>query len=348
MEFSVAEVASLLGGKVEGDATRIVRSLEKIEVAEEGGLAFLSNPKYNSFLYTTRASAVLIKEDFVVQQPVSATLIRVTDPYTAFTQLLEFVENQLQQMLTGREEPCFVHETAQIGANVYIGAFAYIGANAVLEDGVKIYPQAYVGQYCSIGAGTVVYAGAKLYHRTEIGERCIIHSGVVIGCDGFGHAPQPDGTYRKIPQTGTVVVGNDCEIGANTTIDRATMGTTVIASGVKMDNLIQIAHNVEVGKNTVIAAQAGVSGSSKIGDNAQIGGQVGVSGHITLADRVRIGAKAGIMTSIVEEGSAWLGAPAQPFSLFMRSQTIFRHLPELERRVTTLEREAETRKNAGE
>lgn len=341
MQATAAELAALLGGTVEGDASRRIHTVAKIEEAGEGSLAFLANPKYEEYLYQTQASAVLVRRDLELKDSVAATLIRVDDPYTAFTKILEEAGRRQAMAISGIEQPSHVDPRATLGENCYVGAFAYIGPGCRIGSNVKIYPQAYIGPGTVLGDDTIVYSGAKIYHQTQIGSRCIVHANAVIGADGFGHAPQPDGSYRKIPQLGIVVLEDDVEVGANTTIDRATMGETRIGQGTKLDNLIQIAHNVEVGQHVVIAAQAGISGSTKIGDFSQIGGQVGLSGHIKIAARTRIGAQSGIMSSIEEDGQTLLGAPAMDSKAFFKMNVLMRNLPEMEARLRVLERQWE-------
>ncbi|MDE7376020.1 MAG: UDP-3-O-(3-hydroxymyristoyl)glucosamine N-acyltransferase [Muribaculaceae bacterium] len=338
MEFSAESIAALIKGKVEGDPQAAVYTFAKIEEGHPGALSFLANPKYTHFIYETKSTIVLVSNDFVAERPITATLIRVQDPYEAIAHLLEIVKQATTQLPTGVEQPSFVAEGVDLPQGVYVGAFAYIGRGAKLGKDVKIYPQAYVGEGVEIGEGTIINPGVKIYHGCKIGKRCIIHSGAVIGADGFGFAPDADGTYSKIPQMGIVEIGDDVEIGANTTIDRAMMGATRLANGVKLDNLIQIAHNVQVGRNTAMAAQAGIAGSAKIGDNCMIGGQVGVSGHITIGNRAQIGAQAGIPNS-VKEGVRLLGTPAVPALDFAKQCALMKRLPDLFNRVESLEKQ---------
>ena len=314
----------------------MVEQLAKIEDATAGSLSFLSNPKYEQYLYTTKASIVIVNQDLKLDKPVASTLIRVKNAYTAFSSLLQ-IYNKMRLDKTGVEQPVFIHPSAKIGKNVYIGAFTYIDKDVVIQDNSKIYPHVYIGENVNIGADTTLFPGVSVYFDCVIGERVIIHSGTVIGSDGFGFAPQDDGTYKKINQIGNVVIENDVEIGANTVIDRATMGSTIIRQGVKLDNLIQVAHNVEIGKNTVIAAQSGISGSTKIGENAVIGGQVGIVGHINIASGTQIQAQSGVNRTIADEGKKWSGTPAAPYNAQMRSQVVYSRLPELERRLEELE-----------
>lgn len=343
MEITVGQLAQLIGGRVEGNPDTVVSRFSPIEEAGPGALTFLSNPKYQHHLYTTHASAVLVSNDFVPEKEYSAALIRVADVYSTLSQLLEKFNTQ-QVTKTGREEPSYVAGSATLGEDVYIGAFAYVGENARLGNNVKIFPQVYLGDNVEIGDNTVIYSGAKLYSGTRIGSSCILHAGCVIGSDGFGFAPQPDGSYKKIPQTGNVIIGDDVEIGANTTIDRATMKSTVIENGVKLDNLIQVAHNVEIGENTAIAAQAGISGSTKLGKRMVVGGQVGIVGHITLADGTQIGAQSGVSKTISEPGKKWFGSPADEYKQAIRASVVFKKLPELYDEIKALKEELKTLK----
>jgi len=337
MQFTAQQIGILLNGSVDGNPDVTVSKLGKIEDAEEGALSFLANPKYEPFLYDTKASAVIVSESFTPTAPVHTTLIRVNDAYSAFSILLEKY-NSFKRNKVGIEEPSFIHPTAKIGQDVYIGAFAYIGANAVVGNNSKVYPQAYLGDNAELGEESTLFSGVKIYADCKVGSRVTIHSGTVVGSDGFGFAPQPDGSYSKVSQIGNVIIEDDVEIGANTSIDCATMGSTIIRKGVKLDNLIQIAHNVEIGSNTVIAAQTGISGSTKVGEQSVIGGQVGIVGHITLAKGTQIQAKSGINHSITEEGKKWAGAPATTYTSHMRAQVVLNRLPELERRIEELEK----------
>jgi UDP-3-O-[3-hydroxymyristoyl] glucosamine N-acyltransferase len=338
MQFTAKQISEFLNGAVEGDENVKVGELAKIEEGKPGTLCFLSNPKYENFLYSTKASVVIVADSFLPTQPVTCTLVKVQDPYSAFSLLLEKYNEaiNLGKTQTGVEDPCMIHPSAKIGKNVYIGAFCTIDENVVIGDDCKIYGQVYIGADTQIGNGCTFFPGVKLYNRTEIGNNVIIHSNAVIGSDGFGFAPQADGSYNKIAQIGNVVIEDDVEIGANTTIDRATMGSTYIRKGAKLDNLIQIAHNVEVGGHTVVAAQTGISGSTKLGENSVIGGQVGIAGHLNLGKRTQIGAQAGINFD-TEENKQWHGSPAQPLKEWMRSTVIFKKLPEVDKRVRELE-----------
>lgn len=336
MQFTANQIATLLGGYVEGNPDVLVNQLAKIEEGDEGSLAFLSNPKYESFLYQTNASAVIVNEDLQLQKEVDTTLIRVKDAYLAFSELLK-IYHQLRNERSGVEEPSFVHESAVVGSDLYLGAFSYIGRDVKIGNHVKIYPQVYIGDGVVIGDNAIIFPGVKIYYDCKIGNNAVLHSGVVVGSDGFGFAPQQDGTYSKVPQIGNVIIEDDVEIGANTVIDRATLGATVIKKGVKLDNLIQIAHNVEIGSHTVVAAQTGISGSTKIGDHVVLGGQVGVVGHIQIAAGSQVQAQSGINRSIDQENKKWGGSPAMPYNSNLRSQVIYGKLPALEQRLAELE-----------
>ncbi|NDC77995.1 MAG: UDP-3-O-(3-hydroxymyristoyl)glucosamine N-acyltransferase, partial [Chitinophagia bacterium] len=319
------------------DAGACVTSFAKIEEAAQGQLAFLANPKYEDHLYTTRASVVIVHSGLVPRVPVAASLVRVDDPYGAFAKLLATYQQMTEHRPSGIEQPSHVAPGARIGKDVYIGAFAYVAEGAVVGDGAQIYPQTYVGRNAHIGEGSVLHPGVKVYHDCVIGKHVVVHAGTIIGGDGFGFAPQKDGSYAKVPQLGRVVVEDHVEIGANTCIDRATMGATVIRKGTKLDNLVQIAHNVEVGSDTVIAAQAGISGSTKVGDRVQIGGQAGLAGHITIAEGSRINGQSGVTKSIRKARSAVNGTPAFEHTDYLRTQAVARKLPELEKRILELE-----------
>ncbi len=332
MKFTARQISEILHGSIEGDAEVCVNRLSKIEEGGEGSISFLANPKYTHHIYDTTASVVIVNADFEPTAPIATTLIRVENAYTAFTQLLEFYDNYMKSLKCGIEQPSFQSPKATLGEGLYLGAFSYIGDGAVIGDNVKIYPQVYIGDGVSIGSGTVIYAGAKIYSGCKIGRDCVIHAGVVIGADGFGFAPQMDGTYKKIPQTGGVIIEDYVEVGANTAIDRATMGNTVIGRGTKLDNLIQIAHNVAVGENTVIASQTGVAGSTKIGSSCMIGGQVGFAGHITVGDRVQIAAQSGIISDVKDDAGI-MGAPAFDHKEYVKSYVYFRRLPQLSKKI---------------
>jgi UDP-3-O-[3-hydroxymyristoyl] glucosamine N-acyltransferase len=337
MQFTAQDISFLLNGTVEGDPSVTVSQLAKIEEGATGSLSFLANPKYEQYLYTTNASVVIVNNDLQLTGPVTATLIRVENAYSAFSVLLEKY-NTFKLNKKGIEQPCFIHPTAQIGAEPYIGAFAYIGLNAKIGDNCKIYPNVNISDNVTIGNNVTLFSGVTVYFDCVIGDNVIVHSGAVIGSDGFGFAPNPDGTYTKVAQIGNVILEDDVEVGSNTTIDRATMGSTVIRKGVKLDNLIQIAHNVEIGANTVIAAQAGISGSTKIGENVIMGGQVGLVGHISIANRSQFQAQSGVNRTIAEEGKKWAGTPATLYSANMRSNVVISRLPELEKRINELEK----------
>lgn len=336
MELTASQLAALVNGQVEGDENVKVNTFAKIEEGHPGALSFLANPKYTNFIYTTESSIVLVRRDFVAEHPVKATLIRVDDPYATVAHLLDMVSKMNQVEKRGIEMPSFVAEGVNVPDDAYVGAFAYIGNGVKIGAGAKIYPQAYVGAGCEIGDGTILYPGVKVYDGCKIGKRCILHSGAVIGADGFGFAPV-DGHYEKIPQTGNVVIDDDVEIGANTTIDRAMMGATHIGKGVKLDNLIQIAHNCSVGDNTVMAAQVGIAGSAKIGAQCMIGGQVGIVGHISIADGTHIGAQSGV-NKATKPGDRIMGAPAVEMGEYARGLVYVKKLGSLYDKVKELEK----------
>lgn len=338
MQFSAQQIAQLLQGTVEGDANVCVHSFAKIEEARPNDLAFLANPKYLPHLYTTQAGIILVNNDLVLEKPIVATLIRVEDAYSALATLLNLY-NSRQKPLVGIEQPCYIHETATIEEGVYIGAFSYIGAGAKIGKQTQIFPHSYIGANVTIGQNTTLYSGVKVYHNCQIGNHCILHAGVVIGSDGFGFAPQTDGSFQKIPQIGNVILKNFVEIGANTCIDRATMGSTILHDGVKLDNLIQVAHNVEIGENTVIAAQTGIAGSTKLGKNCLIGGQVGFVGHIVVADGTKINAQSGIAKSITTPNEAYGGSPAFAYKENVRANIVFKQLPDIEKRLREVEQQ---------
>jgi UDP-3-O-[3-hydroxymyristoyl] glucosamine N-acyltransferase len=336
MTFTAAQIALLINGRMEGDANALVSSFGKIEEAVAGQLSFFANPKYEDFLYTTGASVIIINDSFELKQPVKATLIWVKDAYSAFAVLLTHYQQMMQQQMIGVQEPVYISKSASYGKNIFIGAFAYLSDNVTVGDGCKIYPHVFLGDGVKVGNHTVIHPGVKIYNNCVIGHNVIIHAGTVIGSDGFGFAPQTDGSFKKVPQIGNVVLEDNVEIGANTTIDRATMGSTIIKAGAKLDNLIQIAHNVEIGNSTVIAAQTGISGSTKIGKGVMIGGQAGVVGHITIGDGVKINAQSGVSKTL-EPGKAVTGSPAQDFTASLRTQAMIRKLPEMEKRIKELE-----------
>ncbi len=338
MEFTAAQIAGILNGEIEGDETIVVRGLSKIEEGKINTLSFLANPKYEEFIYSTQASVAIVNKSFVPSAalPNSLTLIKVDDAYACFAKLLE-AYNQFRVKQAKIEQPSFISESAKVSDDLYLGAFAYIADGVVIGKDVKIYPNAYIGDNVKIGDGCVIYAGAKIYADCIIGNHCVIHAGAVIGADGFGFAPNQENGYNKVPQIGNVILEDFVEIGANTCVDRATLGSTVLRKGVKLDNLVQIAHNVELGENTAMAAQVGVAGSTKIGKRVQVGGQVGISGHIKIADDVKIAAQSGIPNDIRNEGEILLGSPAIPIDDFKKSYFGFRKLPQILKRLQDLE-----------
>ena len=343
MEFTASVIAGFLKGEIEGDPEVKVYTIAKIEEGQEGALSFLANPKYEHYIYTTGSSVVLVNKTFVPAQKVSATLIRVDNAYESFASLLLLVD-QARPRKTGIHPTAVIESSAKIGSDIYVGPYAYIGENAVIGDACSVYPHVYIGDNTRVGKKCIIYPGVKIYHECVLGENCIIHAGTVIGSDGFGFAPQSDNEYMKIPQLGNVILEDNVEIGANVTVDRATMGSTIIRSGVKLDNLIQIGHNVEVGENTVMAALSGISGSTKLGKNCMVGGQVGFAGHIKIADGTRIGAQAGILGEIKEENTAIIGSPAFDIKQFMKSTVLFKRLPEMKTRIDRIEKEVESLK----
>ena len=340
MEFSANDIATLLNGEVEGNGNVKVSNISKIDQPIPGTLTFLSNPTYTKYIYTTTASIVIVNKDFIPENNLSCTLIRVEDAYVALAKLLDFYTKTKPSKI-GIEQPSFVSNSAKLGEQIYLGAFAYIGDNAQIGNNVKIYPHVYVGDNVKIGDNSILYSGVKIYAGCSIGISCVFHSGSVIGADGFGFAPNPDGTYTKIEQIGNVIIEDNVEIGANTTVDSATMGSTIIGKGVKLDNLIQIGHNCEIGENTVMAGQAGIAGSTIIGKNCVLGGQAAISGHITIGDGTKIGPRSGVMSS-VKPNSVLLGAPALDFKLAMKTFSIIRNLPELRNDVIELQKKVKT------
>lgn len=337
MQFTAAQIALIINARVEGNPDAVVSSFGKIEEAKHGQLAFLANPKYEDYLYSTGASVIILNDIQELKEPIGSTLLRVSDPYTAFATLLSKYQEMITQQMVGIQEPSYISQSAVLGDNIFVGAFAYIGDNVKVGSNVKIYPNAYIGNNVIIGDNTILHPGVRIYHDCVVGRNVSIHAGTVIGSDGFGFAPQADGSFKKVPQIGNVVIEDNVEIGANSTIDRATMGSTLIKSGAKLDNLIQVAHNVEVGHHTVIAAQAGVSGSTKIGNNVMIGGQAGIVGHIQIADNAKINAQSGVSKSIKIPHTAVTGSPAFEYTSALRSQAVTRNLPELEKRIKELE-----------
>ena len=337
MQFSAQQIGALIGGKIEGDANQSIAAFAKIEEAKLADLAFLANPKYEEFLYTTQAGIVIIDEKLELKYPINSTLIRVKDPYASFAQLMQHYQQISAQQLVGIQEPSYIHPSATIGKDVFIGAFSYGGEHATIEDNVKIHPQVFVGSKVRVGQSSILHPGVKIYHECQVGQNVIIHAGTVVGSDGFGFAPTEDGTYQKVPQLGNVVIEDNVEIGANTCIDRATMGSTIIKRGTKLDNLLQVGHNVEIGEDSVIAAQTGISGSTKIGKRVMIGGQVGINGHITVANGTKVGGQSGITKTIKEPNTSLNGTPAVDYMASMRSQAMLRRLPELEKKIKELE-----------
>ncbi|WP_418603897.1 UDP-3-O-(3-hydroxymyristoyl)glucosamine N-acyltransferase [Hwangdonia sp.] len=336
MKFTAQQIADILEGEVVGNPDVEVSRLSKIEEGTEGSLTFLANPKYTSYIYSTKASIAIVNKVFDPEVDIETTLIKVDDAYKSFSKLLEYY-NQIKNVKTGIESPAFISDSARHGEDVYIGAFSYIGENVNIGSNVKIYPNAYIGDNVVIDDYTVIFSGAKIYSDCIIGKHCVINSGVIIGADGFGYAPTEKGQYNKVPQIGNVIIEDFVEVGAATTIDRATLGSTIIRSGVKLDNQIQIAHNVEIGKNTVIAAQTGVAGSTKIGENCQIGGQVGIVGHITIGSNVKIQAQSGIGRN-VKDNEVLQGSPALPYADFNKSYVHFKNLPKIVRNINDLEK----------
>ncbi|MCB4808532.1 UDP-3-O-(3-hydroxymyristoyl)glucosamine N-acyltransferase [Tamlana sp. 62-3] len=336
MKFTAQQIASILEGDVVGNPDIEVFKLSKIEEGQAGALTFLANPKYTSYIYSTKASITIVNKTFEPENPVETTLIKVDDAYKSFSKLLEYY-NQVKMNKTGIENPSFISESASYGENIYLGAFSYVGDNVVIGDNVKIFPNAYLGDNVKIGDNVVVFAGAKVYSDCIIGNNCVINSGAIIGADGFGFAPNEEGEYIKVPQTGNVILEDNVDIGAGTTIDRATLGSTIIRKGVKLDNQIQIAHNVEIGKNTVIAAQTGVAGSTKIGENCIIGGQVGIVGHIAIGNNVKIQAQSGIGRNI-KDNEVLQGSPALGYGDYNKSYVYFKNLPKIVKNINEIEK----------
>jgi UDP-3-O-[3-hydroxymyristoyl] glucosamine N-acyltransferase len=343
MEFTAATIAGFLKGEIDGNPDIKVNTIAKIEEGQPGALSFLANPKYEHYIYETKSSIVLVNKGFVPSAKINATLIRVENSYEAFASLLRLVD-QARPRKKGIHSTAVIEASAKIGSDVFIGACAYIGENCVISDGCSVYPQVYVGDNTTVGKNCTLNPGVKIYHDCILGEGCIIHAGSVIGSDGFGFAPQSDNEYMKIPQLGNVILEDNVEIGANVTIDRATMGSTIIHKGVKLDNLIQIGHNVEIGENSVMAAQTGISGSTKVGKNCMFGGQVGLAGHIKIANGTKIGAQGGILGDVREENTAIIGSPAIEIRQFMKSSIIFKKLPEMKIKLDSLEKEVESLK----
>ncbi|GAB2997083.1 UDP-3-O-(3-hydroxymyristoyl)glucosamine N-acyltransferase [Cyclobacterium sediminis] len=338
MEFTIDQIAQLLEGTVEGDGSQVIDTLKKIQEGTQGSIGFLSNLKYEKYLYTTKCSAIIVSEDFAPQKPVSTTLIKVKDPYTAFSKLLESYAELTKPNPIGKEEPCHLGENSTIGEGFYRGAYSYIGKNCTIGDNVKIYPQVYIGDDVIIGNNCVFHPGVKIYAQTKIGNDCEIHSGAIIGSDGFGFSPQADGTYKNVPQLGNVVLEDNVSIGANSTIDCATLGSTTIKKGAKLDNQVQIAHNVTIGENTVIASQAGVAGSTIIGKNCVLAGKSSIVGHIELADRTVVGGNTGIMKSVNEPGTTLFGFIGFDLKASLKSYSVFKKLPLLQDKLRELEK----------
>ena len=343
MKFTAEQIAGILSGEVVGNPMAEVFRLSKIEEGTEGSLTFLSNPKYLNYIYSTKASVTIVNDSFIAEHDITTTLIKVADAYAAFSKLLEYY-NEVKHNKTGIEQPSFLSPSVNHGENLYLGSFSYIGENVRIGKNVKIYPNSFVGDNVVIGDNVILYAGSKIYSETIIGNNCTVHSGAIIGSDGFGFAPNSDGTYTKIPQIGNVIIEDNVDIGSCTTIDRATMGSTIIRKGVKLDNQIQIAHNVEIGENTVIAAQTGVAGSTKIGRNGMIGGQVGIVGHLIIGDNVRIQAQAGVGRNI-KDNEIIQGSPAFGYNDFSKSYVHFRNFPKIVTEIKDLKKQILNQKN---
>jgi UDP-3-O-[3-hydroxymyristoyl] glucosamine N-acyltransferase len=336
MIFTAGQIAGILEGEVEGNPEIAVHKVAKIEEGEKGSLTFLANPKYTPYIYTTKASVTIVNKDFTPEQAIFTTLIKVDDAYESFSKLLEYYD-KVKSAKVGVEQPSYLAESASYGENLYMGAFSYVGEHVVMGEGVKIYPHAYVGENVRLGNNVTLFAGAKVYSDTIIGDNCVIHSGAIVGSDGFGFVPNKDGIFNKIPQTGNVILENDVDVGAGTTIDRATLGSTILRRGVKLDNQIQIAHNVEIGEHTVIAAQTGIAGSAKIGKRCLIGGQVGIVGHIIIGDDVRIQAQSGIGRNI-KDGEILQGSPALAYGDYNKSYVHFKNLPKIVTQINELDK----------
>lgn len=338
MEFTALQIAALINGTIEGDKHKSITTIAKIEEASSDALCFIANPKYEHYIYETKAAIVIVNNSLKLSHPVKSTLIRVADAYAAFAALMEMYQQMTaSKKRSGIEPQSFIHESATLGKDVYVGAFAYIGENVQIADNVEIYPQAYIGNDVKIGKNSKINSGVKIYDHCILGESVLLHSGAVIGSDGFGFAPQGDGTFKKVPQLGNVILEDNVEVGANSTIDRATMGSTIMRKNVKIDNLVQIAHNVVIDENTVVAAQTGISGSTKIGKNCIIGGQCGIVGHIQIADGTTLSARSGVSKTIKEENLILSGFFAFDYKNALKSQAIFRNLPQLEERLRKVE-----------
>ena len=338
MKFTASQIAGILEGDIEGDPNVQVDRLSKIEEGSEGSITFLANPKYTSYIYSTRASITIVGQNFIPENKISTTLIKVKDPYNAFSKLLEYY-NQVKLNKKGIEQPSFIAESAIYGGDLYFGAFSYMGENVKIGKNVKIYPNVYIGDNVRVGNDVFIYPGAKIYSETVIGNNCVIHGGAIVGADGFGYTPDAEGVYSKVPQTGNVVIEDNVDIGAGTTIDRATLGSTIIRKGVKLDNQIQIAHNVEIGENTAIAAQTGIAGSVKIGKNCLIGGQVGIAGHIIIGNGVKVQAQSGIGRNL-KDGEMIQGSPSFGYNDFNKSYVHFKNLPKIVDRINQLEKKS--------
>lgn len=345
MKFTAEQIAGVLGGEVIGNPNAEVYKLSKIEEASEGSISFLANPKYLPFIYSTQATITIVNNTFIQEGELTTTLIKVDDAYLSFTKLLEFYDQTSKGNKVGIEQPSYIAESVNYGLNLYLGSFCYIEKNVVLGDNVKIYPNCFIGERVKIGNNVTIFAGAKIHSETIIGNNCVIYSGAVIGADGFGFAPNEDGTYTKIPQIGNVIIEDNVDIGANTTIDKATMGSTIIRKGVKLDNQIQIGHNVEIGENTVIAAQTGIAGSTKIGKSGMIGGQVGIVGHLTIGNNVRIQAQSGVARN-VKDDEILQGSPTFGYNDFSKSYVHFKNLPKIVTELEELKKEILNQKNA--
>ncbi|SOE19597.1 UDP-3-O-[3-hydroxymyristoyl] glucosamine N-acyltransferase [Spirosomataceae bacterium TFI 002] len=339
MKFTVAQIANLIQGEIKGDATALIDNFYKIEEGQVGGISFLANPKYEDHAYSTNSSALIVSKAFRPKKEIKSTLIQVEDPYSAFSTLMLAYQKMSSGKKSGIHPSAIIAKSATVGENVSIGANVVIGENVVIESGVQVFPLCYVGDDVKIGRDTVLNAGVKIYNDCEIGADCVFHAGVVIGSDGFGFAPQSDGSFQTIPQLGNVKIGNDVHIGANSTVDRATMGSTVIGNGVKLDNLVQIGHNVKIGNHTVIAAQSGIAGSSEIGNYCILAGHVGVAGHVKVADKTKIAGKTGINRNIIEEGTSVSGVPHMSVKDDLKAKVVFKRLPKLEARVESIEKE---------
>ncbi len=336
MKFTATQIAEILEGDIVGNPNVEVSKLAKIEEGTKGSLTFLANPKYTQYIYSTKASITIVNSDFKTDVEIDTTLIKVNDAYKAFSKLLEYY-NQVKMNKVGIEQPNFISETASYGDNIYLGAFSYIGDNVIIGNNVKIYPSSYIGDNVTIGDNVVIFSGVKIYSECIIGNNCFINSGAIIGADGFGFTPSEKGEYNKVPQTGSVILEDNVDIGAATTIDRATLGSTIIRKGVKLDNQIQIAHNVDIGKNTVIAAQTGIAGSTKIGENCQIGGQVGIVGHLTIGNNVKIQAQSGIGRN-VKDNEVLQGSPALKYGDYNKSYVYFKNLPKIVKEISEIEK----------